>query len=188
MKPANLIADEIKARIKMPELIERYGFEIQRGNRIPCPFHGGKNANLGIKEDYCHCFKCGYNADVIKFVQDYFSLGFVESVEKINDDFALGLSLNENRDRRSQIDAARQSFMMRQQQKKKEECHEKLMTEWLDAHGELLRLDRQKREYRPKSGDQNLHPLYVEAISKMEEAKYRFKCAEEELMLYEQQN
>jgi DNA primase len=119
------IANEIKSRVKMPELVRFYGFEIKRGNRIPCHIHGGKNDNLGIKEEYCHCFKCGYNADAIKFVQDYFSLSFADAVSKINMDFSLGLPIGERIDKRRQTDMARQSFLQKQEQKKKEEEHEK---------------------------------------------------------------
>ena len=182
------IANEIKSRVKMHELVRFYGFELKRGNRIPCHIHGGKNDNLGIKEEYCHCFKCGYNADVIKFVQDYFSLSFADAVSKINTDFSLGLPIGERIDKRRQTDMARQSFLRKQEQKKKEGEHEKYLTVWLDAHGELIRLERQKTDYRPKSAREELHPKFIEALQGIEYAKYRLGCAEEELMEYEKRN
>lgn len=188
MKNQNLIADEIKSRVKMSELVSRYGFEIQKGNRIPCPFHNGKNANLGIKDNYCHCFKCGYSGDVIKFVQDYYKLSFSEAVSKINEDFGLGLPIGGDASKRRQLDAARQAFFKKQEQKKKEAEHEKYMTEWLNAHGELIRLERQKREYRPRKASEELHPKFIEALLNIEYAKYRLGCAEEELINYEAAN
>lgn len=182
------IANEIKSRVKMPELVRFYGFELKRGNRIPCHIHGGKNDNLGIKEEYCHCFKCGYNADAIKFVQDYFSLSFADAVSKINMDFSLGLPIGERIDKRRQTDMARQAFLRKQEQKKKEEEHERYLTAWLDAHSELIRLERQKNDYRPKSACEELHPKFIEALQGIEYAKYKLGCAEEELMEYEKRN
>ncbi len=181
-------ANEIKSRVKMPELVRFYGFEIKRGNRIPCHIHGGKNDNLGIKEEYCHCFKCGYNADVIKFVQDYFSLSFAEAISKINEDFLLGLPIGEPLDKRRQTDIARQAFLRKQEQKRKEAEREKHLIAWLDAHSELIRLERQKIDYRPKSECAELHPKFIEALQGIEYAKYRLGCAEEDLYHYEKSN
>lgn len=172
----------------MPELLRHYGFKIERGNRIPCHIHGGKNANIGIKEQYCHCFKCGYSADVIKFVQDYFGLGFADAVSKINEDFGLGLPIGEQISKRQRTDMARAVFLRKREQRQKEEEREKYLTAWLDAHGELLRLFMQKVEFRPKSESEQLHPKFIEALVKIEGAKYRLGCAEEDLYYYEKSN
>ena len=51
-------ADEIKSRLKMPEVLRYYGFDIKRG-RIPCPIHSGSDRNCGVKDEYIHCFVCG---------------------------------------------------------------------------------------------------------------------------------
>jgi hypothetical protein len=83
---------------------------------------------------------------------------------------------------------ARQSFLRKQEQKKKEEEHERYLNAWLDAHGELIRLERQKIDYRPKSEGEELHPKFIEALQGIEYAKYRLGCAEEELMEYEKRN
>lgn len=182
------IANEIKNQVKMTDLVRFYGFEIKRGNRIPCHIHGGKNANLSVKDTYCHCFKCGYNADAIKFVQDYFSLSFSDAVAKINTDFALGLPIDDPVDKRQQTEMARKLFLRKQEQKRKEEEREKYFSTLLDAHEEIARLERQKQEYKPKSPKEDPHPKFIEAITKMEYAKYKFNKAEEELYLYDKRN
>lgn len=181
------IASEIKNRLNMPEMLRGYGFDLKR-DRIPCHIHGGKNDNLGIKKEYCHCFKCGYTADVIKFVQDYFSLNFADAVSKLNDDFSLGLPIGERIGKRRQTDIARQMFFKKQEGKNKLQEHEKLLKVWEDAHGELLRLERQKIKYKPTSVNEDLHPLFVEAITNIEHARYKLDCAEEDLMQYEKSN
>lgn len=182
------IASEIKNRVTMPQILRLYGFDVDRHNRIPCPLHGGTDRNCGVKDDYIHCFVCGESADQIKFVQKYFGLSFADAISKINADFALGLPIGEKIDRRKQMDIARQTFERNQKQKREREARERLETAFYDAHGDFARLDRQMREYAPKSGEKELHPLFVEAIKNIEYAKYALGCAEEELYLYEKRN
>lgn len=78
--------------------------------------------------------------------------------------------------------------MRDQERKKKKEEHERYLTAWLDAHSELIRLERQKIDYRPKSACEELHPKFIEALQGIEYAKYKLGCAEEELMEYEKRN
>ena len=89
------IANEIKSRVKMPELLRCYGIEVNRRHRIACPLHSGTDKNCGVKDDYIHCFVCGESADQIRFVQRYFSLDFNEAVLKINEDFSLGIPIGD---------------------------------------------------------------------------------------------
>ena len=182
------IANEIKNRVKMPELVRHYGFDIDSQKRIPCPFHNGVDRNCGVKDSYIHCFVCGESADQIGFVQKYFSLSFSDAVKKINEDFCLGLPIGEKLDRRKQTDMARQDFLRKQDQKKKEAEHEKYLTAWLDAHSELIRLERQRDGYKPLPDQKELHPKFIEAIKGIEYAKYALACAEEDLNSYEQRN
>ena len=39
-------ADEIKSRLKMPEVLDYYGIERNRANRIRCVLHNGQDFNL----------------------------------------------------------------------------------------------------------------------------------------------
>ena len=182
------IANEIKSRVKMPELLRCYGIDVDRKNRIACPLHSGTDKNCGVKDDYIHCFVCHERADQIGFVQKYFSLNFPDAVSKINTDFSLGLPIGERIDKRQQTDMARQAFLRKQERNKKEEEPEKYLNAWLDAHGELIRLVRQKIDYRPKSACEELRPKFIEALQGIEYAKYRRGCAEEELIKYEKRN
>ena len=79
----NYITNEIKNRIKMPELLQFYGFDIKRG-RMKCPLHNGEDYNCGIKQDYIHCFVCGESADAISFVMKYYGLSFKEAMTKLS--------------------------------------------------------------------------------------------------------
>lgn len=182
------IANEVKSRIKMPELVKFYGFELKRGNRIPCHIHGGKNDNLGIKEEYCHCFKCGYNADVIKFVQDYFSLSFADAVSKINADFSLGLPIGERVERRKQIDIAKEHFMRKQKAKEKEREKDKLFSEIIDLNEECAKLNDFIKTFVVSPFDFNSAQIKAQAIAKLEYTKYIIEEKEMELKDFEKRD
>lgn len=178
----------IKDRLTMREVLERYGYTADRKGFICCPFHSEKTPSMKIYEKDYHCFGCQEHGDVITFVQKLFGLSFQDTLRKIDTDFSLGLPIGERIDKRRQTDMARQAFLRKREQKKKEEEHEKHLTAWLDAHSELIRLERQKIDYRPKSVCDELHPKFIEALQNIEYAKYRLGCMEEELMEYEKRN
>ena len=85
-------ADIVKQSLTMQEISAFYGFKIQKGNVISCPFHSEKTASCHLYERSFYCFGCGAGGDVIKFVQLYFNLDFMQAMAKLNADFGLGLS------------------------------------------------------------------------------------------------
>lgn len=173
-------AEEIKSRIKMPEMVRFYGLTPNRQNRVACPFHGGKNPNLGIRDAYCHCFKCGYKADVIKFVQDFFGLSFQEALAKVNDDFALGLPIGEKVDKRRAIDEAKRRYDERMARKRQQERIDGLKKNCFDKVEEFARLEKNRLKHAPRLGEE-FDPLFVEALKNMDNAEYEIFCAEEDL-------
>lgn len=50
-----------------------------------CPFHSEKTPSFMVNEEkqIFNCFGCGQKGDVIKFVQSYYKLPFMEAVEKL---------------------------------------------------------------------------------------------------------
>lgn len=181
------ITNEIKNRIKMPELLQFYGFDIRRG-RMKCPLHNGEDYNCGVKENYIHCFVCGESADVISFMVKYYGLSFKEAITKLNNDFNLGLPIGKKLDRRKKLDIAKKSFKARQEREKQQNEHNRLKNNRETALDEWVRLDKQKMKYKPKSQIDDLHPLFIEAIINLPYAEYRLECAETELYLYETRN
>ena len=177
-------ADEIKTRLKMPEILRFYGFDIKRGNRIPCPFHSGQDANCGVKNDYIHCFVCGESADQIGFIQKYFNLSFSDAIRKINDDFCLGLGIGEKIDKRKQIEISKRCFEIKKQKEKELQEKTLIEKEYDEALSDWIRLDMQRRLYAPLYETDELHPLFVEAITRIEQAQYRLDCAETRLDRY----
>ena len=171
-------ANEIKSRLTMPQILEYYGFTINRAKRIPCPLHNGTDANCGVKEHYIHCFVCGESADAIKFVMRYFGLDFNSAIVKLNEDFSIGLPIGQKIDRRKQLEMNRQAFIRNRETNARKAEQERLEKDYWKAFDEWKRLDDNKRNYAPKTPTEPLHPIFVEALQNISGAEYRLECAE----------
>ena len=184
------IANEIKNRVDTIQAFEYYGLQPNRKGFICCPFHNEKTPSFKVYKGNggYHCFGCGEHGGVIDFVMKYFDLSFKEAITKLNNDFCLGLPIDEKLDRRKQIDLARKSFNARREREAKQNEHNRLKNARKTAIDEWIRLDMQKMKYKPKTQNEDLHPLFVEAIINLPHAEYRLECAETELYLYEQRN
>lgn len=166
----------------MHDVIERYGFKLVRG-RMACPFHNGKDNNFSVSKHVYHCFVCGESGDIFNFVMRYFGLDFNEALKKLDADFGLGLF--EDMTQAQRRDFAKRSFQLRKERQLKEEERTRL-TEAVDrAMDEAIRLERNRLIYKPKGEDEELHPLFIEALQKGEAAEYALEIAREELHEYE---
>ncbi|MBR5823664.1 MAG: hypothetical protein IKY67_05945 [Paludibacteraceae bacterium] len=168
---------EIKNRVKMPDMLRHYGFKLNGKNRMPCPFHNGKDNNLGAKDEYFNCFVCDAKGDIFKFVQDYFGISFQDALLKLNDDFCIGLPIGKKLDRRKRLDIAKKAHKIRQEREHKEAERKAIADAYWDADAEYDRLERNLRQYAPKENLDNLHHLFVEAVYKLPFQKYVVECA-----------
>ena len=181
-------ADEIKSRLKMPEVLDYYGIERNRTNRIRCVLHNGQDFNCGVKDHYIHCFVCGQSADVIKFVQVYFGLDFQSAISKLNDDFNLGLPIGKRIDRRTQLEMNKTAFERKRKIEAEKKRREQIENDYWTAFDEWKRLDDNKRNCAPKTPSEPLHPLFVEALKNIAGAEYNMSCAEIARYEYEKRN
>ena len=172
----------------MPQVLDYYGIERNRSNRIRCVLHNGQDFNCGVKDHYIHCFVCGQSADVIKFVQVYFGLDFQSAISKLNDDFCLGLPIGQKIDRRKQIEMGRIAFERKRKQEEQQKEHQQVENAYWEAFDEWKRLDDNRRNYAPKSPTEPLHPLFVEALKNIAGAAYNLSCAEIARYEYENRN
>ena len=172
--------DVIKSRISMIDICKTYGFNIQRGNFICCPFHNEKTPSLKLYDGNrgFYCFGCGEHGSVIDFVMRYFGLDFKSAISKLNDDFCLGLPIGQRIDRRKQLEMERLAFQRRQKAKQEEAERQQIEDAYWAAFDEWKRLDDNKRNYAPKTPTEPLHPLFVEALKNIAGAEYNLSCAE----------
>ncbi len=166
----------IKDRLTMREVIERYGFETDRRNKIICPFHNEKTASMKIYDTSYYCFGCHASGDVIKFVQTLFNLSFLETLKKIDIDFNLNvLNCSSFEDlRRSHY----QQRILQAKRDREKQKRENAINDYWDVFDEWKRLTDNKVKYAPKTQYEELHPLFVEALKKIEFQEYLLDCAE----------
>ena len=182
--------DIIKSQINMIDICRTYGFNIQRGNFICCPFHNEKTPSLKLYDGNrgFYCFGCGEHGSVIDFVMRYFGLDFQSAISKLNDDFRLGLPIGKKIDRRTQLEMNKAAFERKRKIEAEKKRREQIENDYWAAFDEWKRLDDNKRNYAPKTPTEPLHPLFVEALKNIASAEYNLSCAEIARYEYEKRN
>jgi hypothetical protein len=56
--------EEVKQNNPMPEVVRRYGIEINRAGFCRCPFHNEKTASMKIHPTSFFCYGCGAGGDL----------------------------------------------------------------------------------------------------------------------------
>jgi len=86
------IFEEVKQRLNIRQVVEHYGFKVNRANQFICPFHNDHKPSASIKNDYFNCFACGAGGDLITFTAKLHGLSNIDACKKLDQDFHLGLS------------------------------------------------------------------------------------------------
>ena len=87
------IAEELKSRISIEDVVARYWEEPNRAHRVKCFAHNGKDRNMLVKNGFVYCFVCSARFDIIGVVQHLFGLSFIQACGKLNSDFNCGLPI-----------------------------------------------------------------------------------------------
>ena len=180
-------ADEIKRRVTARELFQFYGFEINRGGFCKSPFSSNdKTPSLKVYDGGrgWHDFSSGNGGSVIDFVMQYFGLNFQDAIAKINTDFSLGLPIGERISLRQRREMERQQRERQEERAREQMEREQLDGEYWAAFDLWKKYDTNKREYAPKSPDEEFNPLFVEAVKNIDRADYDLFIAEMRLKDY----
>lgn len=79
--------EEVKQNNPMPEVVRRYGIEINRAGFCRCPFHNEKTASMKIYPTSFFCYGCGVGGDVIDFVRLYERCDFKTAFRMLGGEF-----------------------------------------------------------------------------------------------------
>ena len=165
-------ANEIKERVTMNDVVKKYTSIKPKKNRMPCVFHNGVDYNLGFDKNTFNCFVCGTKGDSIEFVKLLFNIDFRQTIQKLNYDFALNLPIGNRLTIREKENFRQREVERKKQLQKEKEEAKKREDEYWRVFDEWKRLDDNRREYKPKSIDETLHPLFVEALQKITYQEY----------------
>ena len=86
------IFEEVKQRLNIRQVVEFYGYKVNRNGQFICAFHNDHKPSASIKNDYFHCFVCGAGGDLITFTAKLHGLSNIDACKKLDQDFHLGLS------------------------------------------------------------------------------------------------
>lgn len=86
-------AKYIKESVDIRQAAEFYGVLFNGRGQAACPFHDDKHPSATVKNGRFHCFVCDLHLDVIDLVCHISGCNFRGALERINDDFRLGLDL-----------------------------------------------------------------------------------------------
>ena len=145
---------EIRSRLSSREVLEFYGFDVDRAGFCHCPFHQGDNTgSLKVYDGNkgWHCFGCGAGTSVIDFVMKYFGLSFYDAEKKLNEDFRMGLPIGDRLSDEQWNEAKRKAAERKKLQAEREAQHDKLLTAYHTALDLWIWLDKMKRENAPQS-------------------------------------
>lgn len=157
----------IRNNIDAETAARRYGLEVNRHHKALCLWHADSHPSLSFKNGRYRCFACGASGTALDIVMKLFDLEPLEAVNKLNADFGLGLDLKGG----YRPDTAKIQEMERQRQLKQ------AFGDWGDktysAYAQLARYYRQNmQKYRPINEGDEFHPLYVEAVHRLESVNY----------------
>ena len=150
---------EVKGRADIVKVAEHYGIELDRSYKCVCPFHKEKTASFSVspRKQIWHCFGCGKGGDSISLVAELLNINALEAAKNIN--YTLGLGL----------DAERLASYLEINKYKQKRKAEEMFKQWENQTFQLLcdylhLLWRWEDEYSPKTPEEEVNDLYVEAV------------------------
>lgn len=157
--------DLIKSRLSCPDLLAMHGIEVNRKGRARCCFHDDNRPSMAVFDDHVHCYACGAHADVIALAAQLYGTDNCEAI-RITAELAGIAAIDNTREYQKKAD------MIRQKADERKQTINALNTSYYKLLAEFARLERNKTEYAPRSPDEPLHPLFREALTRLDYVGY----------------
>jgi len=169
------IADEIKRRVTTRQVCETYGIPVNSSGFACCVAHAEKTPSMKVYDGDrgFHCFGCGVGGDVIDFTRILFNISFLEAIQKLNDDFSLGICPTKELSDREKIAIACENFERKKELEKRNKEVARLEAEYWKAFEEWKQYDEDLRQYEPKSPEDEINEKWVVAIKNINSASDR---------------
>ncbi|MGN0252118.1 MAG: CHC2 zinc finger domain-containing protein [Oliverpabstia sp.] len=169
------IFQEVKERVTARQVAERYGLKVRRNGMACCPVHNDKHPSMKINQNY-YCFACGAKGDAVNYVAVLFGLSQFEAAKKINEDFALEISIGQPEVKRKQNSGANKKEKVPTKEERIQFVQKKIDGWAKDAANVLMRylrwMEFWKKFYKPESMEEEWHPLFVEALQNESKISY----------------
>ena len=157
------VFEAVKQSVTTRQAAEHYGVRVGRTGMCVCPFHDDKNPSMKVDRRF-HCFGCQADGDVIDFVSRLEAVSPKEAALMLAQDFSIPYEDREPSHSRSQR-KPRQETPEQRFRRMERYCFRVLCD-----YRNLLRC--WKRDYAPKTPDEDFHPLFVDALQKQDYVDY----------------
>ena len=148
--------ETVKNSVTVKQAAEHYGYKVNRGDMICCPFHDDRHPSMKLNRDYFYCFGCGATGDVIDFVAQLFGLSGYKAAKKLAYDFGIGP------DKSPAAVALNKPYPLARAFRDGEMYCQRVLCDYLHL------LERWKVEYVPQSPEDELDDRFVEACHMIE--------------------
>lgn len=177
-------ATAIKEAITCRQFADFIGLSVNRSGFAVCPFHGEKTASLKIYPDgrgWC-CFGCHRGGDVINFASLYYGLDFKSTLQRLNDDFNLGIISESTETAQNSVLTAVQIAKRKAERKKQERLKQAVSVRYWAAFDKWIDNERKITDNAPKSFDEDFSPAFCAALNQREILRERLTDLEMERM------
>lgn len=159
--------EAVKENVDLRRAAEYYGLET-RNDMASCLFHEDRNPSMKLYDDHFYCFSCGEHGDVTDLVGKLLNLSPKEAAMQIAHDFGISYD-NQQGDYKPSKDSVL-AKIRREQEKAKENHVFNVLCNYLH----LLRDWR--TEYAPKTADEPLNPLFIQALTEIDHIDNLIDC------------
>lgn len=156
--------EAVKQNTSARQVAEFYGAKVNKNGMCQCPFHNDKTPSMKI-DDRFYCFGCHETGDAIDYVSKLFGIGLRDAAIKICED----LSLEYDKTTQKTKPASRPIRPQKSEAQIFAEAQKYIFKVLSDFHGMLKNW---KKEYEPRSPDEEFHPHFVEALQEIDSVEY----------------
>ena len=168
----NNIFTEVKQRLNIRQVVEFYGYKVNRNGQFICAFHNDHKPSASIKNDYFNCFVCGAGGDLITFTAKLHGLSNINACKKLVSDFGLNISTEPQ----TQVDKLKAD---RERAKRQAELKRQKEIENLIQHTGLVLASYHCYLWQGKQLYPYEHIRHIRALQELTQATYYLDCYDE---------
>lgn len=163
----SVYAKDAAVAVEMRHALENYGINVNRAGYALCPFHDEKTGSLKVYPHSFYCYGCGKGGDVITLVRSLFDLPFTDALRKVNEDFALGLPLDEKPTIKQRREMQNRRLELERARKRKQKQHDAVYAHYLDLLVTRDYLQDCIDRLKPAQWEETLHPVFADALHRL---------------------
>jgi DNA primase len=170
------IAPSIREMVSPEQALQAYipGFRSQNGFAL-CIAHQEDTPSMRIGPVFAHCFGCGFHGDSLEIVKRIFHLDTFRAMEKLNEDFDLGLPLGRKLTLRESMEIKERSAAIAKARYNERAKRLYKLERRLALEQELFFLEDLRNEVRPVDRDAP-YTLFAIITREIERLKYTLAC------------